>query len=414
MSRGQGAGFGLFAGKARKGSPGTETVDPAPAQRPEGPLLWLHVGSEREALGIPNLIEQLHVERDDIAILVTVARRGPDELLAARLPQGTAVQPVPDPMPHAVSLFLDHWRPDVCIWAGSTLETTLITAVDRAGVPLFLVDARVPDRTGWRWMPGQRRALLKRFAFVIAGDTLAAEGLKALGLPAERIETLGFLQTGSSPLPCSEAERDALAGLLAARPVWLAAGVTRGEVDAVIGAHRQAMRRAHRLLLVLHPEDPADGPALAERLEAEGWAIGLRSRDDEPEPGIEVFVADLPEELGLWYRLAPISVMGGTLAGEHSRAVQNPFAAAALGSAVLFGPHVGPWAESYERLRSAGAARAVSDHASLAHAVEFLLAPDMAAAMATAAWELTTAGAEATDRIVALTLDAFDDRGVLT
>ncbi len=416
MTRGRGSGFGLFGGRARQEWPGTEVIRSprgAPSgQRPEGPLVWLHVGSEQDALGIPDLIEQLHAERDDIAILVTITRRGPDELLAARLPREAAVQRAPGPTSHAVAQFLDQWQPDACIWTASTLEPVLIGAADRAGIPLFLVDAHVPDRAGWRWLPGQRRALLKRFAFVIASDTQAADGLRALGVPVERLETMGALQIGSTPLPCSEAERDALAELLAARPVWLAAGVTGGEVEAVIGAHRQAMRRAHRLLLVLHPEDLADGPALAERLEAEGWATGLRSRDDEPDPGVEVFVADLPEELGLWYRLAPIAVMGGTLAGEHPRAVQNPFAAAALGSAVLFGPHVGPWAESYERLRGAGAARAVSDRASLARAVEVLLAPDMAAAMATAAWELTTAGAEATDRLVGLTLDALDDRGV--
>ncbi len=380
--------------------------------RAVGPRLWLHVGSEMEALGIPDLINRLSEERDDLDFLVTVSRRGPDELLASRLPRDTHVQRAPGATVHAATAFLEQWRPEVCIWADNTLEPVLITATDKAGVPLFLVDARVPERSGWRWFPGQRRGLLKRFSFVIAGDAQSADGLKALGVPQDRIEVMGFLQVGNAPLPCSQAERDSLAEVLAARPVWLAAGVTEAEVPMVIEAHRQAIRRAHRLLLILQPENPTDGPALAERLEAEGWATGLRSRDDEPEPEVEIFVADLPEELGLWYRLSPISVMGGSLAGESPRAVQNPFEAAALGSAVLFGPRVGPWAGSYERLRGAGAARAVTDRASLARAVEFLLAPDMVAAMATAAWELTTAGAEATDRIVALTMDALDARGV--
>ena len=410
----RGTSFGrLFP--VRTSNDGTSAGEAAPfggpGSRPNGPLVWLHVGSEIEALGIPDLIDQLHAERDDIAVLVTVARRGPDELLASRLPHDTAVQRAPNPSVHAVGSFLEKWKPDVCIWAARALDPVLISAADKAGVTLFLVDARVPERTGWRWLPGQRRSLLKRFSFIIAGDTLAADGLKALGMPADRIETLGFLQVGSAPLPCSMAERDSLAEVLAARPVWLAAGVTEAEVPMVIDAHRQAMRRAHRLLLVLQPENFADGPAIAEKLEADGWATGLRSRDDEPEAETEVFVADLPEELGLWYRLSPIAVMGGSLAGESPRAVQNPFEAAALGSAVLFGPHVGPWVASYERLRGAGAARAVTDRASLARAVEFLLAPDMVAAMATAAWELTTAGAEATDRIVRLTVNALDARG---
>ncbi len=389
-----------------------EPADVRPAARSDGPRVWFHVGSELEALGIPDLINRLRDEREDLAFLVTVSRRGPDELLASRLPRDADVQRAPGATAHAVKSFLEQWRPDVCIWADNRLEPILIAATDKAGIPLFLVDARVPERSGWRWFPGQRRSLLKRFSFVIAGDAQSADGLKALGVPSDRIEVMGFLQVGNAPLPCSQAERDTLAEVLAARPVWLAAGVTEAEIPMVIEAHRQAIRRAHRLLLIVQPEDLADGPALTERLEADGWATGLRSRDDEPEPAIEIFVADLPEELGLWYRLSPISVMGGSLAGESPRAVQNPFEAAALGSAVLFGPHVGPWSGSYERLRGAGAARAVTDLASLARAVEFLLAPDMVAAMATAAWELTTAGAEATDRIVMLTMNALDSRGV--
>ena len=376
--------------------PGAHGPGQAQPSAPDGPLVWLHVGSEIEALGLPDLINRLREEREDLAILVTVTRRGPDELLAARLPRNADVQRAPGATTHAVTAFLERWRPDVCIWADNVLEPVLINAAAKADVPLFLVDARVPERTGWRWFPGQRRALLRRFSFIIASDTHSADGLKALGAAPDRIEVMGFMQVGSAPLPCSQAERDSLAEVLAARPVWFAAGVTEAEVPMVIEAHRQAIRRAHRLLLLLQPENLSDGAALAERLEAEGWATGLRSRDDEPEPEVEIFIADQPDELGLWYRLSPISLMGGSLAGENPRAVQNPFEAAALGSAVLFGPHVGPWALSYERLRGAGAARAVTDRDSLARAVEFLLAPDMVAAMATAAWELTTADRKST------------------
>ena len=366
--------------------------------RPEGAFIWLHVGSEAEALGIPELIDRLREERDEIGVLITTARHGPDELLSARLPRDVVVQYAPYGLGQAPDAFVAHWRPDVVVWADNQLEPALIEAVHRAGAPMFLVDARVPDRPGWRWLPGLRRALLKRFSNILAGDERSAEGLKALGVVPDRVEAIGFLQEGTAPLPCSQAERDSLAEVLAARPVWLAAGVTPREIKMVVQAHQQAIRRAHRLLLVLAPWQRDDGPELAKQLEAEGWLVGLRSVDDEPEADVEIFVVDLPDELGLWYRLSPISLMGGTLMGEIPQAARNPYEAAALGSAVLFGPHVGLWRESYARLREAGAARAVADTASLARAVEYMLAPDKVAEMAAAAWEVTTSGAEATDR----------------
>jgi 3-deoxy-D-manno-octulosonic-acid transferase len=391
---------------------GAERLGATDLARPEGPLVWMHVGSETEALGVPDLIDRLREERDDLAILITTSRYGPDELLAARLPRDVLLQSAPYGVGPGAEGFLAHWRPEVAIWADSRLEPVLIEATHRAGVTMFLVDARVPERPGWRWLPGIRRALLRRFAHVLAGDARADTGLRALGVPATRIEVTGFLQEGGAPLTCSQAERDSLAELLAARPVWLAAGATPGELEMIVAAHQQAMRRAHRLLLILAPEPGESGPDLAAALEAEGWVVGLRSKEDEPEQDVEIFIADMPDELGLWYRLSPISLIGGTLHGEPGFGARNPYEAAALGSAVLFGPHMGLWRESYTRLREAGAARAVADTASLARAVEFLLAPDKVAEMASAAWEVTTSGAEATDKVVALVLDALAARGL--
>jgi hypothetical protein len=108
-------------------------------------------------------------------------------------------------------------------------------------------------------------------------------------------------------------------------------------------------------------------------------------------------------ELGLWYRVAPISLVGGSLQpiGGH-----NPFEPAALGSAILHGPYVTNFVDIYQRLTEAGAARLVTGPDTLAEAVHELMNPDKAASMAHAAWEVVSQGAEVTDRA----LDAIFDR----
>jgi 3-deoxy-D-manno-octulosonic-acid transferase len=107
--------------------------------------------------------------------------------------------------------------------------------------------------------------------------------------------------------------------------------------------------------------------------------------------------------LGLWYRVAPISLVGGSLQpiGGH-----NPFEPAALGSAILHGPYVTNFVDIYQRLSEAGAARLVTGPDTLSEAVHELMNPDKAAAMAHAAWEVVSQGAEVTDRA----LDAIFDR----
>lgn len=171
------------------------------------------------------------------------------------------------------------------------------------------------------------------------------------------------------------------------------------ELEQVSAAHRQASRRAHRLLLILVPALASDAPEMAMRLRDDGFVVACRSEGDEPDEATQIYLADGTAEMGLWYRLAPFSFMGGTLEGAGGR---HPFEPAGLGSAVLHGPNTAGHAPFYQRLASAGASRAVRSAADLGNAVEVLLAPDKAAAMAHAAWDVTSSGAEVTNRVVEL------------
>jgi 3-deoxy-D-manno-octulosonic-acid transferase len=157
------------------------------------------------------------------------------------------------------------------------------------------------------------------------------------------------------------------------------------------------------------PERPDRADGLALSLEqAEGWRVARRSAEEEPDTEVEVYIADAPAEMGLWYRLAPVTFLGGSLYGGGSR--RDPFEAAALGSAILHGPQGGPWAPALARLAEARASRPVAGPGDLADGLTDLLSPDRAARLAQGAWAVATAGAEVTDRIVMQIRAVVEDR----
>jgi len=216
------------------------------------------------------------------------------------------------------------------------------------------------------------------------------------------------MEDESAALPCLEAERSALARLLAARPVWFAAGVPEGEETAVLTAHRMAQQHSHRLALILMPADPARSAPLAAELEAkDDWAVAQRALDAEPEPEIDVFLVDNPAEYGLWYRLAPITFLGGSLTGKGP--TRNPMEAAALGSAILHGPRTGDHGPIFGRLGAARATRAVASAIDLGEALGDLLAPDRAARLAQSAWAVASDGAEVTEQVLNRLRAILDD-----
>jgi len=227
-------------------------------------------------------------------------------------------------------------------------------------------------------------------------------------LPVERTEITGTLKEGAAALPCDEDIRASFVARLGNRPTWLAASTHEGEEEQVLAAHRLALKSNPRLLLILAPRHADRGDSLAEMLQADGWSYARRAAGELPDKETQVYLADTMGELGLWYRIAPVSFVGGSLMpiGGH-----NPFEPAALGSAILHGPYITNFVDIYQRLTDVRAARLVSRGETLAQAVDDLMNPDKAAAMANAAWEVSSVGAVVTDQALDLLLDTIDKTG---
>ena len=81
--------------------------------------------------------------------------------------------------------------------------------------------------------------------------------------------------------------------------------------------------------------------------------VALRSQDELPGGGTDIYVADTIGELGLFYRIAPVVFMGGSLVPHGG---QNPIEGIKLGAAILHGPHVFNFSDIYESLDQAGGA----------------------------------------------------------
>ncbi|MEM9394065.1 MAG: 3-deoxy-D-manno-octulosonic acid transferase [Pseudomonadota bacterium] len=377
-------------------------------QRPEGSLIWMHAASVGEALSVQELIRRIAEERPDVRILLTTGTRTSADLVATRLPSQAIHQFAPIDTREAVRGFLDHWRPDLAIWVESELWPRLIHDTAAREIPMALINARMSDESArrWRWLKGTAKTLLSRFSVILVQDQATGDRLIGLGAPQDRLRVIGTLKEGAQVLPCNESDREDFMKATDSRPRWLAASTHPGEEALIAAAHKLLVRKMHRLLLILVPRHPERGPEVAAMLRDDGWEVALRSADDPIEFDTQVYVADTLGELGLWYRVAPVSFLGGSLQdiGGH-----NPFEPAALGSAILHGPHVRNFADIYQRLAEAGAARLASTADGLAASVEDLMSPDKAARMAHSAWEVSSRGAEVTDLALNEMLTLLED-----
>lgn len=368
----------------------TKAHDYAP--RPPGRLIWLHAPTPDAQRRIGELARRL-VDEDGFEVLIS----SPDMMTDRG---GLTWSKPPADKQGDVAGFLDHWRPEMIAFSAGELRPALVIEAHQRKIPLIMIDGSSPHLMRGRdgWYPGLTRSVLSFFASIYAQDEDSARAFRKAGGALSAVAAIGRLEEESAALPCLETERAALAKLLLTRPVWFAAALPEAEEDIIIATHRIAIGLAHKSLLIVSSERVDRAGTLTDKITAAGLSVAVRANDDEPDPETEVYVVEGDGELGLWYRLAPVTYLGGSLIGDGC--IRTPLEAAALGSAILHGPKPGPFAEAFARLGAARATRLVAAPRGLADALSDVLAPDKAARLAQAAWAVASDGAEVTETVI--------------
>lgn len=389
-----------------RGAPVTSDLMP---ERPEGELLWIHVSNNERFPALCDLSQRLLHHRPDLNLLFSVPYEAQQE--DWNTPSCATVVSLPPDHPQTARAFLDHWKPDLCLWAGASLEPNLISETSERSIRMLLigVDEDAISFRRHRWLPDLTRTTLECFDIILANGETAARSIRRSGVAPIKVSVSSDLKISPNPAPWPEDELIETNHSLAGRPVWLAAWSQPKEFISILTAHRHALRLLHRLLLILHVADPSEAGPLRERLQKMDLRCANWDAGDEINDATQVVLSADPENLGLWYRVSPLAFIGSSL--HPGAGGRDPMVAVALGSAVLHGPNVRQHAEIYTRLNNAGAARSVRNAEKLGAGVVELLSPDQAAAMALSGWRLITETSHQTDQLIEMIQDRLDGNG---
>jgi len=350
--------------------------------RPPGPLVWIHGASVGEVLATAELIERLRAL--NVHILLTSGTVTSAAIVARRFPPDVIHQYVPYDSPRFVAQFLDYWRPGLALFIESDLWPNLVLLSAERRIPMVIVNGRMSQRSfpRWRRLRGAITALLECFDLCLAQSDRDAERFVALG--CANVVTSGNLKLDVAAPPADPRHLDQLKAATQRRMVFVAASTHPGEDEILCGVHRRLARQIPSLLSIIVPRHPDRGATIAQVLAAVGCRVALRSQQQLPSDQTDVYVADTMGELGLFYRLAPVVFMGGSLVPHGG---QNPIEAVKLGAAVMHGPHVFNFTDIYDALDQAGGATRIGDAETFAKSLGYLLANPIARQRAVAAAE---------------------------
>ncbi|XP_020104138.1 probable 3-deoxy-D-manno-octulosonic acid transferase, mitochondrial isoform X5 [Ananas comosus] len=289
-------------------------LPPAPGGRPC--VLWFHAVSLGEGLASIPLIKHCLRHRPDFLVLMTTTTLSAFEVIKDQLPSCVIYQLAPLDSPMAMENFLSYWKPDAVLLMESELWPNLIiSAAER-------------------------------------GNTVQAVRFQLLHASPSIIHFAGDLKYAVGDLDVSEKDARKINNLqlqMNNRPIWMAASVHKGEEEVMLWAHDELIKIFPTLLMILVTRHPQDGQKIASELKKQRVNVSLRSRSEVIFPSTSVYVVDTLGELRMLYRVTPIAVIGGSflpgLAGH------NVSEAAAMGCAVLTGPHVGHFSHMLGEMR---------------------------------------------------------------
>ena len=319
--------------------------------RPVGKLVWLHAVGLGEVLALRGMIVALQTCDPCLQFLVTSSTTASAETFDKNLPPRTIHQFLPLDTGRYTQRFLDHWRPDLALWSEQDIWPGLVTQTARRGIPQALINVRM-NATSFqrkRKVKALYRAVYRNFVLISAQDSDTAAALTKLDAQQD-IRIDGSLKPHSPALRVSAPDLAILRTALAGKSVWVAASCHPEDEAIALAAQRQLLAKAPGTLLLLAPRYPSRRAQIIAKLS--GFNVKVRSRGELPDAHTEVFVADSFAEMGLWYALSDMALIGGTFSDVDGH---NPWEALQLECGVMHGPRYGNFVSDYNALIEAQA-----------------------------------------------------------
>ena len=327
--------------------------------------LWLHGASNGELTSARRLIEALQEAFPDRPLLITSNTVTARDMVRGWGLEGVSARLAPVDLTWVLARFRARWKPTAMIVLENEIWPNRIVT---SQAPVFVVAARMSENSAgtWRKFSSLAQKVLPRIEYLYPQDAASGARFARLGLPADRLGTVTQLKSGVSQSPPDLATLQAFQSVFARVDTILAASTHEGDEALVLRAFRAARQTRPNLRLILAPRHTRRSAEIQALIAETGLRFAVRSQTPAPAQGCVIYLANTLGEMPLWYATAGVTIIGGTFS---ARGGHTPFEPAQFGSALIHGPDVANFAESYGALSENKAAKCVTNADDLAIAI---------------------------------------------
>lgn len=344
-------------------------VDHALEGRSEQRWIWVHAASVGESVAISPLVLKLRKERPEWGIVVTTMTPTGSERVEELFGHDVCHVYAPYDYAGAVKRFLKSFKPALVILVETELWPNLVYYSKRSGANVMVANARLSEKSyrGYEKFAALGKPMLQQIDCIAAQAENDAARFRRLGVSDANIRVTGSIKFDIAVPDSLVQEAEAMSARIETkRPVWIAASTREGEDDKVLEALKRVQQALPDVLLVLVPRHPERFNSAEKLCEKHQLRVVRRSSKNNVDALTPVFLGDSMGELLVYYSLAQVAFVGGSLVNTGCHNVLEP---AAMGLPVLTGPSQFNFQTICEQLSEYGALQTVVDEKALAEAV---------------------------------------------
>jgi 3-deoxy-D-manno-octulosonic-acid transferase len=344
-------------------------------------VIWMHAVSVGEVNLCTQLIRALEPRVPNLKIVVSTTTTTGMSELRHRLPTHVSKIYYPLDFRKAVSHALAMINPKAIVLVEAEIWPNFLWRAQRLGIPVFLVNARLSDRSFPRYKKFAFlfRPLFASFVGVGAQNEEDAARLREVGCRPEAVRVVGNLKFDAARLD-EQRTLDVPALLrqlgVPADAQILVAGSTHDGEEIILANIAQKLRAQFpKLFLILVPRHFERCREVGQKLRAHGvkfiWRSEISAKTKLGEGEVECLLVNTTGELRFFYECATVVFVGKSLTAMGG---QNPIESGALGKAMVFGPNMQNFADVTRSFLAHNAAQQVSSPEALEAAIADLLA----------------------------------------
>lgn len=337
--------------------------------------VWIHAVSVGEVQVAAQLMREWRAVEPDIVFCFSTTSSTGWKIASSLIGENDTLIYNPLDFPNFVKSAFRLVRPRAVVLTESEIWPEFINRAKKYSIPLFLINARMSDRSAPRYARARFffKKVFSSFDAIFSQSELDTKRLVAAGAPAERIETTGSFKFDVAKRNTSkEAEMREWIGDGAGR-ILLGASTWPGE-DAVLLEILKTL--PDDVTLVIAPRHFEKADAVEANIRKAGCECVRRSRGEKGGgkcSSPRVFLADTTGELMGLFGIADAVFVGKSLC-EHGS--QNMIEPCLCGKCVVVGPYTENFRPVMSDLLSAGAIVQVKDKGELGDVIRRWFSPE--------------------------------------